>query len=213
MGCFEEALQEVAPTVYDEVDIPSYEAIIIPETGSPANSEKRLIDATVGSIIAGGQDFANEDVTVSTADIKTGNIAVQREDVLPSDTMFTSQQEPDVSTPSMSEDYPNSETIYVDEKGTWIKNNKAKGTLDFVHRSGSSLSFKKDGSVIMFVRKDFKQVVDGDYTLEVGNNLDISSGNDMRLHSVGAMSIEPDTMLTVLTPLMVIKAGLLLENP
>lgn len=213
MGCFEEALEEVAPLVFAEVDVASYEAIVIPDTTSPAESEERLIDATASGIMAGGQDFASEDVAMATADIKTGNMSVQRENVLPSDTLFTSSQELDISSPSMSEDYPNSETIYVDEKGTWIKNNKAKGTLDVMHQSGSSLSFKKDGTVVMFVRKDFKQVVDGDYTLEVGNNIDISAGSNLRLHSLGMMSIEPDTMLTILTPLMVIKSGLLLENP
>ena len=213
MSCFEEALKIVAPLIAEEEPLDEYEAMKVPSTSSPAETEERLLDSLAVSIIAGGQDFASEDITVSSVDLKSSNISIQRENVLPSDTMFTSANEPDKSTPSMKEDYPNSEIIYVDERGTWIKNNKSKGTLDFVHQSGSSLTFQKDGSVILFARKDFKQVIDGNYTLEVGNNIDISAGANMRLHSLGAMSIEPDSMVSVLSPLMLIKTAMLLENP
>jgi len=201
MSCFEDILLEVKPDIDEDINLDEYAEMEIPETKSLASNTTKTIDNIANSVVAAGQNFNEEDMTIASTDIKSSTITVQRENVLPSDTGVTQSNEPDTSSPSMDEDYPQSETIYVDEKGTWIKNNKAKGSLDIVHQSGSSLHFKKDGTVILFARKDLKQVVDGDYTLEVGNNFDISVGKDARIHTLGSMDMSFDTSWNVLSPL------------
>jgi len=87
--------------------------------------------------------------------------------------------EPKVTSPvdiqpadyTIREDYPNTYG-FVDTVKNWFKINKERGHAEFVHQSGSYFKIDKDGNVSFYITGSMKQIIEGDYSLEVRKNMD-----------------------------------------
>lgn len=73
---------------------------------------------------------------------------------------------------STKEDYPDTYG-FIDSVKNWFKINKRKGHAEFVHQSTTQIKIDKAGNVTMFIKGSLKQIVTGDYYLEVGGSRDV----------------------------------------
>jgi len=136
------------------------------------------------SIVAMAGDLKKENLSIGSLDKILGNIALKRKQpvAVASSGSGTFKAVNKTINSSGLEDYPNS-IIDIDEIGNWKKVNKATGQVDWVHVSGSKLSFYKNGDVILHTAANLKQVVENDYILEVGRNFELTTGKEIHITS------------------------------
>ena len=156
------------------------------------NSVAKQGGASIMSLLA---DLATENLSIGAMDKVEGDNAPQRAQavaVASSGTSVSLVDEP--LTASGMQDYPDS-VVELDEAGNWTKVNKKTGQVDWVHNSGSKISFYKNGDVVMHVAANLKQVVENDYILEVGRNFEVTSGKETHITSKEDMYITSEMNL------------------
>ena len=89
----------------------------------------------------------------------------------------------------------------IDEVGNWKKINKKTGQTDYVHNSGSKISFYKNGDVVFHVLGNMKFFVEGDLLQEVGNRMELTTGENFEKTIKGEMIETVDISRTITTPL------------
>jgi len=147
------------------------------------------------SIVAVTTDLGAENSSIGLMDKVGGDEPLKRKQAVIVTTVGTSVEavQPELNS-SGNEDYPNTKTS-IDEIGNWTKVNKKTGQTDWVHNSGSKVSFYKNGDITLHSAGNLKQVVEYDYILEVGRNFEISSGKEFHLSSKEDMFIKTEMNL------------------
>ena len=144
---------------------------------------KKAVDSagkkTASKVVAVTQNFSKENSKVASLDKVTGPIAPKRVSPVPLNSSGTNTEahSPDLNS-SANEDYPNT-IMEIDEVGNWKKINKKTGQTDFVHNSGSKISFYKNGDVVFHVLGNMKFFVEGDLLQEVGNRMELTTGENL----------------------------------
>jgi len=147
------------------------------------------------SILSMMADLASENLSIGAMDKVKGDMAPERAQPIAVASGGTSFSEVDESiTSSGMEDYPNS-IVDIDSAGNWKKVNKTTGQVDWVHNSGSKISFYKNGDVVMHVAANFKQVIENDYIVEVGRNFEVTSGKETHITSKESMYVTSESNL------------------
>jgi len=153
------------------------------------------------SIISLTTDLASENLTLGAMDKVQGNVAPERMQpvaIASSGTSYSPVDEP-ISSSGL-EDYPDS-IVDMDSAGNWKKINKKTGQVDWVHNSGSKISFYKNGDVVIHTAGNLKQVVENDYIIEVGRNFEVTSGKETHITSKEDMFVTSELNLFETTTL------------
>jgi len=141
-------------------------------------NSKEIGKKTASKLLALTQNFKKENNKIASLDKVTGAVAPKRVSPLPLNSAGTNTEahHPDLNS-SADEDYPNT-IMEIDEVGNWKKINKKTGQTDFVHNSGSKISFYKNGDVVFHVLGNMKFFVEGDLLQEVGNRMELTTGEN-----------------------------------
>ena len=168
------------------------------KTNKIVNNEGKKV---ASKLVALTQNFVKENNKIASLDKVAGPIAPKRVSPVPLNSSGTNTEahHPDLNS-SANEDYPNT-IMEIDEVGNWKKINKKTGQTDFVHNSGSKISFYKNGDVVFHVLGNMKFFVEGDLLQEVGNRMELTTGENYEKTIKGEMIETVDVSRTITAPL------------
>jgi hypothetical protein len=171
------------------------------QSASPAISKIKKRNLGIAGENAGASiaaifgDLSLENLGIGSMDIVNGDFAPKRAQAVAvaSNGTSTNKVHKPITSSGM-EDYPDS-IVDIDSAGNWKKVNKKTGQVDFVHNSGSKISFYKNGDVVIHTAGNLKQIVENDYILEVGRNFEVTSGKETHITSKQDMYVTSEMNL------------------
>lgn len=108
---------------------------------------------------------------VEAHDVFNAEVALSFPEPVFSEAKYTSPVDIQDVNYTLKEDYPHSYGS-IDEVGNWWKVNKKKGIIEFVHKSGTFIQIDDAGNLTQHITGNKKEVIRGDYSLEVYGNRD-----------------------------------------
>lgn len=222
MSCITDALAKLDPTKHS-ADILSKLSEIVNLPDFPMSKIMGEIDKiqssevlkSVTGVFGASQDFGKEDQTIANTNLTSGDVAAKRSTPIPLKGGSSSQGTADhgAVTSSTNQDYPESSGS-IDSIGNWTKVNKITKQTDWVHNSGSMMSFFANGDVVVHIRGNKKEIIEGDYVLEVGGNLELAVGKSWNTEVLQDIYMNATTAASFISPgPILIKSSILLENP
>jgi hypothetical protein len=161
------------------------------QSASPAISKIKKRNLGIAGENAGASiaaifgDLSLENLGIGSMDIVNGDFAPKRAQAVAvaSNGTSTNKVHKPITSSGM-EDYPDS-IVDIDSAGNWKKVNKKTGQVDFVHNSGSKISFYKNGDVVIHTAGNLKQIVENNNDIDPQETKEWLESLSALVHSEG----------------------------